>query len=182
MCILYLRNDSWPELVVTIYSIWLLNCTCFQSYCKLGWKLLGWFLQARCLFSHPCIGVTTLKEALCSDANLPTFFIHHIVFSLLPSMLWHCWLGGRKGIRRVKNLSGGVLARLSVCSEVQTCIWPSWCHCHSLSLASVKSRLVLPFWYRLTCVCVCVCVRACVRACACVRVQQLTCSGKQAGK
>ena len=35
-------------------------------------------------------------------------------------------------------------------SEVQTCIWPSWCHCHSLSLASVKSRLVLPFWYRLT--------------------------------
>ena len=30
------------------------------------------------------------------------------------------------------------------------CIWPSWCHCHSLSLASVKSRLVLPFWYRLT--------------------------------
>jgi len=35
-------------------------------------------------------------------------------------------------------------------SEVQTCIWPSWCHCHSLSLASVKSRVVLPFWYRLT--------------------------------
>ena len=24
------------------------------------------------------------------------------------------------------------------------------CHCHSLFLASVKSRLVLPFWYRLT--------------------------------
>ena len=29
-------------------------------------------------------------------------------------------------------------------------LWPSWCHCHSLSLAPVKSRLVLPFWYRLT--------------------------------
>ena len=50
---------------------------------------------------------------------------------------------------------------------MQTCIWPSWCHCHSLSLASLKSRLVLPFWYRLTRVipkkgplngCVCVCV------------------------
>ena len=49
---------------------------------------------------------------------------------------------------------------------MQTCIWPSWCHCHSLPLASVKSRLVLPFWYRLTQVvpekgplngCVCVC-------------------------
>jgi len=42
----------------------------------------------------------------------------------------------------------GVLAWLSVCSEVQTCIWPRWCHCHSLSVASVKSRLGLPFWYR----------------------------------
>jgi len=54
----------------------------------------------------------------------------------------------------------------AVWSEVQTCIWPSWCHCHSLSLASVKSRLVLPFWYWLTRVvpdkgplngCVCLC-------------------------
>jgi len=49
-----------------------------------------------------------------------------------------------------KKLSGGVLAWLSVWSEVQICIWPSWCHYRSLSLASVKSRLVLPFWYRLT--------------------------------
>ena len=65
-------------------------------------------------------------------------------------MLWRCWLGGRKGIWPVSKLSGGVLAWLSVWSEVQTCIWPSWCHCHSLSLASVKSRLILPFWYRLT--------------------------------
>ena len=47
-------------------------------------------------------------------------------------------------------LSGGVLAWLSVSSEVQICIWPSWCHCHSLSLASVKFTLVLPFWYWLT--------------------------------
>ena len=43
-----------------------------------------------------------------------------------------------------------MLAWLSVWSEMQTCIWPSWCQCHSLSLASVKSRLALPFWYRLT--------------------------------
>ena len=49
-----------------------------------------------------------------------------------------------------KNSSGGVLAWLSVWSKMQTWIWPSWCHCHSLSLASVKSRLVLPFWYRRT--------------------------------
>ena len=43
---------------------------------------------------------------------------------------------------------------LSVWSEVQiVCIWSSWCHCHPQtpsSLASFKSRLVLPFWYQLT--------------------------------
>jgi len=86
---------------------------------------------------------------------------------ILPSLLWRCWLDSRKGIRPVKNWVVGVLAWLSVWSEMQTCIWPSWCHCHSLSLASLKSRLVLPFWYRLTRVvtekgllngCVCVCV------------------------
>jgi len=37
----------------------------------------------------------------------------------VPSVLSCCWLGGRK------KLSGGVLAWLSVWSEVQTCAWPS---------------------------------------------------------
>jgi len=55
------------------------------------------------------------------------------------------WAAGR-----ASGLSGGLLAWLSVWSKVQTCMWPSWCHCDSLSLASVKSRLVLPFWYLLT--------------------------------
>ena len=100
----------------------------------------------------------------------------------MPSVLWCCWLGGRKGIQPVKNLSGGMLVWLPVWSKVQTCIWPSWCHCHSLSHASVKSRLVLPFWYRLTWVvpekgllngCVCVSV---YRGCMVVSMIQLWCS------
>ena len=59
-------------------------------------------------------------------------------------------VGRQEGHPACKKQSGGVLAWLSVWSEVQTCIWPSWFHCHSLSLAPVKSRLVLPIWYRLT--------------------------------
>ena len=51
------------------------------------------------------------------------------------------WAAGRASSLQ-KNLSGGVLAWLSVWSEMQTCIWPSWCNCHSQSLASLKSRLV----------------------------------------
>jgi len=59
-------------------------------------------------------------------------------------------VGRQEGHPACKKLSGGVLAWLSVWSEVQTCTRPSWCHCHSVSLASVKSRLVLAFWYRCT--------------------------------
>ena len=80
---------------------------------------------------------------------LDVVYLNTYLFYVMPSVLWRCWLGDRKGIRPVKKLSGGVLVSLSVWSEVQTCTWPSWCHCHSLSLALVKSRLVLPFWYRL---------------------------------
>ena len=81
------------------------------------------------------------------------------------------WVAGRHPA--CKKLSGGVLAWLSAWSEVQTCICPSWCHCHSLSLASVKSRLVYntflvlahpgspgPRAVKRVCVCVCVCARA----------------------
>ena len=88
---------------------------------------------------------------------------HLCAFSALMLLV-----GRQEGHSACKKLSGGVLVWLSVWSKVHTCIWPSWCHCHSLSLASVKSRLVLPLWYRLTkvvlekgplnvCVCVCVC-------------------------
>ena len=103
-------------------------------------------------------------------------YVLSVCFYGVPSVLWRCWLGGGKGIWPVKKLSGGMLAWLFVRSYVQTCIWPSWCHSHSLSLASVKSRLVLPFWYRLTWIvpdkgplngCVCmflwyVCKKACL--------------------
>jgi len=67
------------------------------------------------------------------------------VFSALTLLV-----GQQEGHLACKKLSGGVLVWLSVWSEVQTCIWPSGCNCHSLSLASVKSRLVSPFWFRLT--------------------------------
>jgi len=63
-----------------------------------------------------------------------------------------------------------MLAWLSAWSEVQTCIWPSWYHYHSLSLASVKLWLVFTFLVpahpgsprkravKRVCVCVCVCI------------------------
>ena len=124
--------------------------------------------SSRPTFKH-LICFQALSRALKFLFQIQEFWrISQACYEPLPSVLWRCWLGGRKGIRPVKKLSGGMLVWSSVWSEVQTCTRRSWCHCHSLSLASVRSRLVLPFWYRLTrvvpdkgplngCVCVCVC-------------------------
>ena len=71
--------------------------------------------------------------------------VHSSAFSALTLLV-----GQQEGHPACKKQSDGVLVWLSVWSKVQTCIWPSWFYCHSPSLASVKSRLVLPFWYWLT--------------------------------
>jgi len=85
-------------------------------------------------------------------------------------------VGRQEGHPACKKLSGGVLAWLSVWSEVQhiaqLMLLP-------LTVSSVKSRFVLPFLYRLTwvvpdkgvlnvCVCVCVCVCLCVSVFVCL--------------
>jgi len=54
-------------------------------------------------------------------------------------------VGRQEALLAFKKLSGGVLAWLSVWSEVQTCTWPSGFHCHSLSLASEN-----PDWFYLS--------------------------------
>ena len=56
------------------------------------------------------------------------FSVFFITF-LLPSVLWHCWLGVKKSIRPVK-MSDEVLVWLSVWSNVQiVSTWSSWYHC-----------------------------------------------------
>ena len=37
-----------------------------------------------------------------------------------------------------KKLSSGILVWLSVWGEVQVCIWPSWCHCHSSCFSKIQ--------------------------------------------
>ena len=160
-------------------------CHCHPSY-GLWW---------RCVFpvvmhtygtqwSAPACVHASLSMLRHSVTSLPSSFRFTFRYECfadvrcMPSVLWRCWLGGRKGIRPVKKLSDGVLAWLSVWSEVQTCIRPSWCHCHLLSLASVKSRLVLPFWYQLTWIILekgPLTGRARVRACMCVLCRCVCC-------
>jgi len=106
----------------------LATCTAHCHYISVCFILVGFFV------SIPEIYV------LCLDTNSIYCF-----FSALTLLV-----GRQEGHPACKKQSGGVLAWLSAWIEVQTCICPSSCHCHSLSLASVKSRLVLRFWYRTT--------------------------------
>jgi len=89
-----------------------------------SWRKMKW---------HICF-LFTFATWLCLQSFMPSVLYAFSALTLL--------VGRQEGHPTCKNLSGGVLAWLSVWSEVQTCIWPSWCHCHSLSLASAKSRLV----------------------------------------
>ena len=129
-------------------GIWLLK----QKCCSL--LLCSCVQQGHC-FKQPvirsCVFTITVVKSHCASMPCPnsTWWVYQQLhtypvrdngissFSII--MLLYCYF-----------LSGGVLAWLSVWSEVHTCIWPSWCHCHSVSLVPVKSRSVLPLWYWLT--------------------------------
>ena len=103
----------------------------------LGVSVLRWYL-------NQFVFLLLLWGLPPKDFLLGRICIHFLCFSVLTLLV-----GRQEGHPACKKLSG-VLAWLSVWSEMQTCIWPSWCHCHLLYLASVKSRLVLPFCYWLT--------------------------------
>ena len=138
------------------------------SMCSIKWMMYLIFISKFCqYFYNPWVAGSVVMHHGEDFINTELY-----VSAGLPSVLWRCWLGGRKGIWPVKSWVVGCWR--GCLFGARWSIWPSWCHCHSLSLASVKSRLVLPFWYWLTQVvpdkgplnvCVCVCVRACVRAC-----------------
>ena len=107
------------------------------------WKLLSivkWKMPKHQLHKHASL----IHNAYNMYFRLSTKCLD--ISHFMPSVLWHCWLG----IQPAKTDWWGV----GVCSEVQIiCIWSSWCHCHPKtpsSLASFKSILILPFWYRLT--------------------------------
>ena len=111
-----------------------------------------------------CVCLEVLKFNFCmrSALQLVLYAILRPLYLTVPSVLWRCWLGSRKGIRSVKNwLVGCWRGYLSGarCRRIYGPADATATHC----LASVKSRLVLPFWYRLTRIVwaikqVCVCI------------------------
>ena len=94
---------------------------------------------------------------------------YYYYYSSVPSVLWRCWLGGRKGIRPVKNWVMGYWREwVADCLE-----WVADLHMAQLMPLPLtvscfsKIQIGFPFWHRLTRVvpdkgplnvCVCVCV------------------------
>ena len=61
--------------------------------------------------------------------------ITSVISSCSKSFITYCWSS---------TSIGRMLVWLCVWVKVQICIWPSWCHCHSLSLTPVN-----PDWFYL---------------------------------
>ena len=101
-------------------------------------------------------GKATCSTETVSAFNLNVVTWHHYFYifeySLCPfwlrgitSMLWHCWVGGRKGIQPVKNwVVGCWRCYVSDFHMAQLMPLPLIISCSS------KSRLVLLFWCQLT--------------------------------
>ena len=66
------------------------------------------------------------------------------------SVLWHCWLSDRKGIRPVKNWVVGCWRGYLSGLRCRLAYRPADATATHCLFASVKSRLVLPVWYWLT--------------------------------
>jgi len=141
------------------------------SRCKLwvcGISVLSWYNEKPAalnthntdLLSYPtrvfCSAILASQQF--SDMFLYSYiwlhcFCYQYFNIYLPTVLWQCWLGVRKSIQSVKIESWGI--------GVVICLQHGADCLHMVQLmplhpktpryyASFKSRLVLPFWYRLT--------------------------------
>jgi len=107
--------QTWWTPTVCISNGWMLCalCSVLVMFGEYSWSFYEWRIV--------CLWPGDKFDVFC-------------VFAFSALMLLVGW---QEGHPVCKKLSGMVLAWLSVWSKVQTCIWPNWCHCDSLSLASV---------------------------------------------
>jgi len=101
-------------------------------------------LPVYCCNKIVTVFVTVNTDAIIAKINLCIrlyFCLHwpHITFNALMLLV-----GQQEGHPACKKLSDGMLAWLCVWVKVRICIWPSRCHCHSLSFAPVN-----PDWFYL---------------------------------
>jgi len=83
-----------------------------------------------------------VKWHYCAQYILQVLSFYELFFCL--QCFWHCWR--QEEYLTCKKLNDEVLAWLSVWSKVKMiCIWPSWCHCHTIISCFIKIQIGLIF-------------------------------------
>jgi len=134
---LFLRNPYWQ-------SERLLCCS--RGFMMLLCSMLHHFATYRGDGDWPIAG------RICSSSFLEGRDNVHFFQSVgMTPCCTEAWKMSRKASATSTDVSlrRWVLAWLSIWGEMQTCMWPSWCHCHchSLSLAPVNPDW---FWFSLS--------------------------------
>ena len=141
LVLLYFRLSAFSDLYWVCLSVF--SCTVLfvsisqvigcEDHLRNDLYCVGWGVK---LYSNQ-----TKPRQKCTIHLTSSVYHHHVLLlgnnDDVITGAFSAWLGGRKGIRPVKNWAVGVLVWLSVYSEVQSCIRPSWCHWYS------PSRLML---------------------------------------
>ena len=115
-----LKTPVWKDLLIaSVSGIWrkMVRICQYQIYLlmlSLDWQAGMLFYSYRSTWS-PTYLLCQCWLSLCQRVCWSTFTICYLCCSMpsvhmpsvhmpsIPSVLWHCWLGGRKGIRPVKN-------------------------------------------------------------------------------
>jgi len=136
-CVIKLIIKTW--LMMSFCSLYM-HCRCQLAVAEWSRELLleSWIQDPvaccnKCGVTSPKIGFTSIR---CSTVELSnsTAATASSATVQFPALYSYFCLCSRNLSTRIFSyvfmpLSSGVLAWLSVWSEVQTCIWPSWCHC-----------------------------------------------------
>ena len=123
------------------------------------WKVIN----SKQLNAHICSALTFAQSCIANPSpsfvpptvdyteakNLAAAILWYFLVFLLPYCLDAVgWAeGGHPVCKKTEWWGAGMVTCLKRGADLHM---PSWCYCQSLSLASVKSRLVLPFGYWLT--------------------------------
>ena len=106
-----------------------------------------WSLQRQSRWCFMMLIVLTFLVVVCGSSCALS------AVALVPSLLWHGWLGVRKSIQPVKIEWWGIGVVICLKRGADFLHMVQLMPLHpktTSSLASFKSRLVLPFWYQLT--------------------------------
>jgi len=103
-------------------------------------------LFAAGLPTHLAPFILHLKFGFCWTLCAFTNYIYLFTYLLHAFSAFTLLIGHQEEHPACKRLSDGVLAWLSVCSEVQmVCIWSSWRHCHPIILCFIRIQNVYAF-------------------------------------